>query len=142
MIQTPRPEVINELNEALQASTGVLGKVARAMAGLLFQEVGKVDEAKKWFKKAAKLGDKDVVEFLSQLVDAAKPNAMPMDDMTLEIISSKVQRAKRGKTPIRKSPKGPQAKTIKKRPSENVIESAAAPQKKKGRKHAASKQAQ
>jgi hypothetical protein len=32
MIQGPRPEVINELNEALQASTGVLGKVARAMA--------------------------------------------------------------------------------------------------------------
>jgi hypothetical protein len=32
MIQTPRPEVMNELNQALQASTGVLGKVARAMA--------------------------------------------------------------------------------------------------------------
>jgi len=32
MIQAPRPDVINELNEALQASTGVLGKVARAMA--------------------------------------------------------------------------------------------------------------
>jgi hypothetical protein len=32
MIQTPRLEVMNELNQALQASTGVLGKVARAMA--------------------------------------------------------------------------------------------------------------
>jgi hypothetical protein len=32
MIQTPKPEVMSELNQALQASTGVLGKVARAMA--------------------------------------------------------------------------------------------------------------
>ena len=32
MIQTPRPEVMSELNHALQSSTGVLGKVARAMA--------------------------------------------------------------------------------------------------------------
>jgi hypothetical protein len=32
MIQKPRLEVIAELNQALQSSTGVLGKVARAMA--------------------------------------------------------------------------------------------------------------
>ena len=32
MIQTPGHEVMSELNQALQASTGVLGKVARAMA--------------------------------------------------------------------------------------------------------------
>jgi hypothetical protein len=32
MIQTPRPEVMEELNEALRASTGVLGKVAQGMA--------------------------------------------------------------------------------------------------------------
>ncbi len=32
MIQKPGPEVIDELNKALQASAGVIGKVARAMA--------------------------------------------------------------------------------------------------------------
>ncbi len=32
MIPTPRPEVLAELNESLRSSTGVLGKVARAMA--------------------------------------------------------------------------------------------------------------
>lgn len=32
MISTPRPEVLAEINKALQANTGALGKVARAMA--------------------------------------------------------------------------------------------------------------
>lgn len=32
MISTPRPEVLAEINRALQANTGALGKVARAMA--------------------------------------------------------------------------------------------------------------
>ena len=32
MLSTPKPEILAEINQALQANTGALGKVARAIA--------------------------------------------------------------------------------------------------------------